>query len=252
MLFHGLTGSPFEMKKYGTRLYKSGYDVYCYSLPGHGNFADAIETVTYKDWIDFAQNNYDRLRPQYDEFSLSGLCLGAVISVHLAQKNPDVTAVVALSTTLFLDGWTMPWYNFLMPLGLNTIVRYFYTFPEREPYGIKNESVRKKIAVLMSKTNVAMDNYPLCCVWELLKLSKEVQKDIKMLSCPLLAVHSKEDDLTSVKSARFIFDNCSSTKKEYIELENSYHMVLYDFERELVFDKAKEFLGRVSCEATCC
>ena len=27
LLFHGLTGSPFEMKKYGDFLFKNGYDV---------------------------------------------------------------------------------------------------------------------------------------------------------------------------------------------------------------------------------
>lgn len=246
MLFHGLTGSPFEMKKYAVHLHKCGYDVFCYSLPGHGSRAHEIEDILYTDWTNMAQEKYNKLRPNYKEFYVSGLCLGAVLSIYLAQQNKDVTAVVALSTTLFLDGWTIPWYNFLMPLGLNTIMRYFYTFPEREPYGIKNESTRRKIALLMSKTTVAMDHYPLSCIYELLKFSKSVRKDIKLLDCPLLLIHSKDDDLTSTKSAKFVYNNCACNIKEYIELTDSYHMVLYDNERKFVFEKAVEFMAKIS------
>ena len=42
LLFHGLTGSPFELKKYGQFLYDNGYDVYAECLPGHGEKFDEI------------------------------------------------------------------------------------------------------------------------------------------------------------------------------------------------------------------
>lgn len=246
MLFHGLTGSPFEMRKYGQFLFNNGYDVYCYSLPGHGTHKQAIESIDWQDWTNFAQDKYDELRPKYKNFYLSGVCLGGVIAIHLAQKNSNVSAIVSLSTTLFLDGWRIPWYNFIMPLGLNTILRYYYAFPEGDPYGIKNEKTRKTIAKLMGKSRVALDNYPLTCVYELLKLSSVVQKDIKSLKCPILLIHALEDDLTSIKSAKFIFERAASEIKEYIELKDSYHMVLYDNEKGLVFEKALGFIGEHS------
>ncbi len=248
LLFHGLTGSPFEMRKYGQFFHKNGYDVYCYSLPGHGTHTQAIERATWSDWVVFAQSKYDELRGNYKDFYASGVCLGAVISIYLAQKNPDVDAVVALSTTLFLDGWKMPWYNFMMPLGLNTIVRHYYTFPESEPYGIKNEKVRRTIGKLMGKSKVALDNYPLTCVYELLKLSHTVRSDIKSLKCPILLVHALEDDLTSTRSANFVYNKASSPVKEYIELKDSYHMVLYDNEKDFVFERALEFTSKHSDE----
>jgi len=242
LLFHGLTGSPFEMKKYGWFLHQNGYDVYCYSLPGHGTHEKNIQSATWQDWVDFAQSKYDELRPQYKDFYLSGVCLGGVIAIYLAQKNKNVSAIVSHSTTLFLDGWTIPWYNFMMPLGLNTILRYYYTFPEREPYGIKNEKTRRTIAKLMGKSTIALDNYPLTCVYELLKLSRVVCNDISALKCPILLVHALEDDLTSTKSAKFVYKGASSEIKEYIELKDSYHMVLYDNEKEFVFERSLGFM----------
>ena len=251
MLFHGLTGSPFEMKKYGQMFYNAGYDVYCYCLPGHGDHPQPLKTVRWQDWISFSQDKYSSLRAKYKDFFLSGLCLGAVISIKLAQTNYDVTGVLALSTTLYLDGWTIPWYSFLMPLALNTIVRYHYTFPEREPYGIKNETIRKKISGLMSQNTVALDNYPLTCVYELLGLSKNTRQNIHQLIVPILLIHSKEDDLTSIKSSKFVYDNALSQVKEYVELSDSYHHVLYDNERKFVYDTVINFSEKLLSKDIC-
>ena len=244
LLFHGLTGSPFEMKKYGLFLHKNGFDVFCYSLPGHGERLDEIQSVTFRDWCALAQEKYENLRKNYDKFFVSGLCLGAAISLYLAEHNDDITGIIALSTTLFLDGASMPWSKFLMPLGLSTILRYYYTFPEDDCLGVMNEDTRKTLAKLMSKTTIGMDNYPLNCVNELLKLSKEVRKNLKKVNCPIILIHSKYDNLSSIKSAKVVYNNISSQIKEYVELNQSYHMVLYDNEKVFVMDKALEFINK--------
>ena len=171
LLFHGMTGSPFEMKKYGEFLFKNGYDVFCYSFPGHGERISEIETVTWHDWCDFAQSKYNQLRPNYNQFFVSGLCLGAAMAVYLGEHNKDLTGIVALSTTLFLDGFCIPWTISLLPFALSTIIRFYYTFPEDDCFGVKNERTRKILAKLTAKADVGMDNYPLNCVDALLKLS---------------------------------------------------------------------------------
>ncbi len=118
MLFHGLTGSPYELKRYAKYLYEKGFDVFCYCLPGHGDHEIDIYSVKEKDWRDFADERYKALRKNYADFFVGGLCLGAVLALNLAVENKDITGLICLSTTLFLDGWTIPFYNFLMPLGL--------------------------------------------------------------------------------------------------------------------------------------
>lgn len=246
LLFHGLTGSTFEMKKYAQHLHANGYDVFAYCLPGHGEDTCNIRCVSYDDWIEFAQEKFLFLKKKYKKVFLGGLCLGAVLAFVLAQKHKlEVAGVISLSTTLFLDGWTMPWYNFMMPLGLNTLIRYYYTFPEREPYGIKNIKKRRSIQKIMGKNTIAMDNYPLSCVYELLKLSKLARKNMKEVISPILIMHSKDDDLTSVKSAKFVYNNINSAKKELFILNDSYHLMLYDNDKDFVFDKSVEFLNQL-------
>ena len=245
LLFHGMTGSPFEMKKYGEFLYKNGYDVFCYSFPGHGERISEIETVTWNDWCDFAQNKYNLLRHNYNQFFVSGLCLGAAMAVYLAEHNNDITGVVALSTTLFLDGFCIPWTIHLLPFALSTITKFYYTFPEDDCFGVKNERTRKSLAKITAKADIGMDNYPLNCVDALLKLSKNVRKNLKNVTCPVLCIHSKYDNLSSPKSAKVVLDGISSKTKQYIELNDSYHMVLYDNEKEFVMNTVKEFLSNL-------
>lgn len=245
LLFHGLTGNPFEMKKYGMFLYKLGFDVFCYTFPGHGERMDEIYSVTREDWCDFAQNKYDKLRSNYENFFVSGLCMGASVAIYIAENNSNVSGVISLSTTLYLDGICMPKYIFLLPIALNTVYKYYYTFADDNTLGIKNEETRKKLAKIMAKTTIGMDNYPLCCVHELLKLSKNVRKHLKKVSCPILLIHSVLDNLTSPKSAKVVFKNIASKTKKYVELNNSFHMILYDNEKKIVFESVKKFFDSI-------
>lgn len=246
LLFHGMTGSPYEMKKYGQYLYSLGSDVYCNCLPGHGDKVEEIYTVSYKDWLNYAYTKFKELKQNYDEVYLSGLCLGAVLALAVAEKYPDeVSGIVALSTTLFLDGWRLPWYKILIPLGLSTVIRFYYTYPECEPHGIKNERTRSVVKKLLEKSDVGMMDFPMTCIFELLKLSRFVRnkKLMKKIIAPILFIHSEEDDLTSLKSAKVVYGSISSEDKNLIILKDSYHMVLYDNEKDLVFNTVGEFIN---------
>ena len=247
LLFHGLTGSPFELKKYGQFLYNSGYDVYAECLPGHGENFEDIYTVKYQDWLNFAYSHFKELKRNYNKVFLSGLCLGAVLAIAVAEEFPnDVDGVVSLSTTLYLDGWRLPWYKCFIPFALSTILRFYYKYPECDPHGVKNLKTRAAIKRILEKGEVGMNDFPMTGFYELLKLSSFVRKRLKKVKSPILIIHSKEDDLTSTKSAKVVYDNISSIKKEYIILYDSYHMVLYDNEKEFVFNKSLEFLSTYS------
>lgn len=243
LLFHGMTGSPFELKKFGQYLYAQGYDVYAECLPGHGDDFGNIMNVTFKDWTSFAYKKFETLSNQYREVFVGGLCLGALLALAVAEKFPNIVkGIIALSSTLYLDGTRMPWYSFLMPAGFSTITRFFYKYPEGEPYGIKNQKTRNMIKRLLKKNDIGLDNFPMTCIYELCKLSGCVQKGLKKIFAPIIIIHSREDDLTSLRSAYKVYNEISSFNKNLIILKDSYHMVLYDNEREYVFELCSKFL----------
>jgi len=247
ILFHGMTGSPFEMKAMAKALFKAGYDVFAECLCGHGTSEITIKEVKWTDWREQALRQTRELAKKYKEVYLAGLCMGAALALCtvISERIENVKGIIAISTTLFFDGWAIPKYKFLMPIGLHTIIRYYYTYPESESYGLKNEHIRKKIIGLQKKST-AMDNYPLSCTYELLKLAKYVTKNLEKVDLPILIFHSKEDNLTSTKSAEIVYNNISSKQKEYVELENSYHLVVLDNDKEFVFEKSIEFINDLS------
>lgn len=246
LLLHGLTGSPFEMISLAKSLFKAGFDVYCPLLPGHCSGTENVKRIVWKDLYDFGINKYDELRGLYEEVYVSGLCLGALLAFAIAEERQDIAAISALSTTLFLDGWCMPWFKFLFPLGLYTILKFFYVFPEKEPYGIKNEATRKKIEAMMRDNNSILNCIPMILVVELLKLSKLARNNASKINAPFILFHSTEDDLTSIKSAEFIYNKASSEKKEFVVLHNSYHLLTLDNDKDIVAKKTIDFFNGIS------
>lgn len=72
---------------------------------------------------------------------------------------------IFISTTLFLDGFCIPWTVSLLPFALSTISRFYFTFPDDDCFGVKNERTRKSLAKMTAKADIGMDNF-------LLKISK--------------------------------------------------------------------------------
>lgn len=245
ILFHGLTGSPFELKKMAKKLFESGFDVFAECLVGHGSNEIDIRDAKWQDWLIQAKNQLQKVKKNYENVFVGGLCLGSVIALALAAEyQNEIKGIIAISTTLFLDGWSLPFYKIFMSLGFYTIVKYFYTFPEAEPFGIKNQTLRKKLQMIRKNNNTAMDNYPLSAVFELEKLSRKVRKNLRKVSIPILIFHAKEDDLASTKSAKLVYQKINSQQKEYFELSNSYHLVILDNDKEFVFAKTIDFLTK--------
>ena len=247
LLLHGLTGGPIELMQIGKYLHKSGYNVYCPVLPGHCKGSEEVKKTNWRDWHNFAINEFDKLNQRHETVYISGLCLGAVLAFTVGLERPkEVAGICGLSTTLFLDGWKVPWYRFLFPLGLYTVLKFFYSFPDDEPYGIKNEKIRKKVAKIVKEDPTILDCFPMVSIKELLSLSSFLRKNISKVRAPFLLIHSTLDDLTSTKSADFIYENASSKMKKYIWLNDSYHLIVRDNEKQMVFEQTVSFFNQMA------
>jgi carboxylesterase len=157
LLIHGLTGGPFELRQIAKRFHSKGYDIYCPVLPGHVESLSKLKKTKWHHWQSYIE---DYLRMiidnEYNEIYIAGLCMGATLAITLAAKEEFYGRIKAIATwSIFTEpnGWSLPWYRvFLLPMIIHTPVRYFYNIKERHPYGIKNETLRKKICFLMANT----------------------------------------------------------------------------------------------------
>ena len=247
LLIHGLSGNPLEMHYLAKRLRQAGYATFVPHFRGYGfgERSDPFATGTWRQWRAQVLDHFDELACKYQSVSVSGLCIGAVLALDLAAERPGrVTALSLLATTLAYDGWSIPWYYFLAPLAYHTPLRYRYSYRERHPYGVKNESLRKWIAREMSEKTTSIagaSSLPMTAVYEAKQLIRHVRGALSSVTAPALVVHAKEDDVASLKSAEFVLENIGTDDVDFVLLRDSYHIVTLDNEKELVANETIRF-----------
>ncbi len=76
------------------------------------------------------------------------------------EKGMRVDGLGLLSTTFFYDGWNMPRLKrkLILPIVLHSPLRYFLSWDETPPYGIKCERTRAMVhAVLENRDALATE-----------------------------------------------------------------------------------------------
>ena len=243
LLLHGLAASPLELRYVARRLYRDGFSVHVPHLHSYGFGAAATDS---REWHDRACAIFERMRREYRSVSVGGLCIGAVLALSVAaEKGRDVAALSLMSTTLSYDGWSLPWYRFLLPVGYYTPLRHIYAYREREPYGLKNETLRKRIARASRQaavTEVGASSLPMNHIYHAMRLISHVKRSLPRVTAPALVVHAIDDDTASIRSADYVTSHIGSQIVRKIYLNDSYHMVTMDNERELVARETSDFL----------
>lgn len=244
VLIHGLTGSPFELKYLAGQLNQAGYTVQVPCLAGHDGIVDDLKKTTWQDWYGTVRQAIEELRRTCSEVFVAGLCMGAVLALHSAYEyGSAIKAVAAMSTTLRFDGWSIPWYGFLIPLNNYTPLRYLYSYPEKEPYGIKNERLRRLVAKGLKDNTLAYDSVPGVSMYQLHRLAGVVIPELSAITTPTIILHSKEDDTAAIGNANLVEQRIGARNVRKVVLDNCYHMITIDNERETVANEMIAFFN---------
>jgi carboxylesterase len=249
LLIHGLGGTPIELKFVAKGLARRGFLVHCCQLAGHcGTEADLIAT-TWQDWYASVVTAFDELRAECDTVVVGGLSMGGVLALHLAAQRPDeVHGLVLYAPTLWYDGWSVPWYRFVLRFALlsafgQAIVRRVYRYTEDEPYGIKDPAIRGVVLAAMKSgdtTQAGILTTPGDSVCQLYNLVRVVQKELKGITAPALIVQARDDDLSSLKNAEYLQRHMGGLVGTLV-LEDSYHIVTVDRQRDLLIEGTMAF-----------
>ncbi len=237
LLVHGLGGTQYDLGSLHKTLQKAGVDTHSSTLPGHGGQPQDLIGVMMEDWLEAIEKQYLELAPQYDVLHIMGMCLGALIAIEVAKRvRHGKGRLIALAPPVFLDGWSTPWYRAVRHLLYRIPgVAQRMKVTEEEPFGIKSDLVR---AIVKAKFERG-DNFhypwvPLSCVAQVDRLRAVLQQDLDRISCPTLIVHAAEDELTSPRSAHFLAERISHDRTRVVIVENSYHMICVDNDRDQV------------------
>ncbi|MDE2256946.1 MAG: alpha/beta fold hydrolase [Xanthomonadaceae bacterium] len=252
LLIHGLTGTPTEMRFVAKGLNRNGFTVRGMQLAGHcGDEADLLATGR-QDWYRSVVAAAEKLRGEVDHLFVAGLSMGALLALKLAADRPDMVDGLGLyGTTFVYDGWTIPWIgklSFMLPLVVSLGFGRHRKFHECFPYGIKDERIRQRIAGSMLSGDSAaagLPGNPWPSLAEFYRLSWRVRRLLSSVRTPCLVVHAKDDDVASLRNVRTVVRGVSGPV-ETVLLENSYHMITVDQERDLVIERSTRFFNAVA------
>jgi len=256
LALHGLLGNPLEMQFVGKKLQKAGYTVVIPLIPGYGyasGQSSSFKTTTSEQWYEEVKQQFDALKKNHESVSVVGLCIGAVLALRLAMDRGDeIAALSLLATTLYYDGWSLPRYSFLLPLAYYTPIRYLYKYRERYPFGLKNKNLRTWIEREMKvKSSSAAGASHLSAegIFQAHRLIRTVKKNLHRVTSPALIMHAEEDDVASTRSADLVEMGIGSEYRKKIILNDSYHIITLDNEKEKVAAETTAFFQYFACPA---
>lgn len=252
-LVHGLGGTQYDLGSMHKRLKNAGLVTHSLTLPGHGTTPEDLARVIAEDWIDAVVAKYREVRDQHPRLHVMGMCMGSLLAAVTAQReHHDKGNLVMLAPPVYIDGWATPWYRSLRPL-LYTLpaVRRSMKIEEEDPFGIKNEQLRAIVKAKFERgENFHYRWVPLECLRQVDRLRAIVMKAASGIRCPTLIVHARQDELTSLRSANFLVETIGGGRARMVVLEDSYHMVCVDNDREIVAKNVLEFFGAALPGAT--
>jgi len=189
ILVHGFTASPWEMRLLGEALAKEGYAALGIRLPGHGTCPEDLERRCYEEWLSAVERGQDLLAPEGGPVYGIGMSTGALLL--LAASRP-LAGLVLLSPFLRLRH-RLAWATVLL--------RHFKKFQQHP--------VKRDLA------GFYYDRRPLNGIYQIGRLIRRVRSRLPQVTTPTLLISAGGDRTVDAKSAREIFQQLASRRKEH-------------------------------------
>jgi carboxylesterase len=244
LLIHGLGGTPMEHRYVAMGLARNGYTVSCPQLAGHCGTYEDLRATGWKDWYRSVEAAHDELRKSCDVVIAGGLSMGAILALHLAAQRPDdVHGLSLYAPTLKLDGWGVPWYAIFFALVRHRWSADWFPFSERDPYGIKDPRIRGIVTKAIQSGDSSQAGQltnPGSAMLEMRWLINTVKRELRTIAQPALIVHPREDDRAGLGNAAYLQKRLAGQVDTCV-LDDSYHVITMDRQREVVVQRSLAF-----------
>jgi carboxylesterase len=247
ILLHGLGGKPAELQGMARGLANAGYTVSCPQLAGHSGSREEMRAALWQDWYGTLVDAHEKLKADCDTILVGGLSMGALLALHHAVQEPkQVHGVIALAPLLKLDGWAVPSHAHLFRLVTTRWCARLFNFPELPNYGVKDDRVREVVKEIVARggpAEAARMSKPGEAMLELQRLSRVVRRELGAVRQPTLIIHPREDDRASFRANAVYLQERLGGLVDTLVLDDSYHVITVDRQRDLVMNKTVQFTG---------
>ncbi len=226
---HGFTGTPYEVRYLGERLHAAGFTVCAPRLPGHGTRVEDLDATRWTDWADAVEDAFDTLRLSCARVAVVGQSLGGLLALHLAAHRPEVAAVAALATPLWLDGLS----GRVARWAASGALRW-KALPKLAGSDVRDRRTRAE--------NPCYSAVPTRALGELARFMQLVGGELGKVTQPVLVLHGKRDHTAPVGCAATIAERTHAVRTRI--LPRSFHLIAADVERDVVAAEVIDFVRR--------
>jgi len=225
LLVHGFTGTPQGLREWGEYLAGQGYAVICPRLPGHGTQPRDLHDVTFREFVEEAERGLDGLLQRCQSVFIAGLSMGGTIVMDIVQRRGDELAgMILVNPFLYTPD---PRAKLTPVLGkLPLLLKGVYNDiaePGQNELGYPKLST-KAFASLWSA-------------------AKGIKTRLPSVHLPTLIFASRQDHVVHPGNASLVHESISSTDKELVWLDRSFHVATLDYDRHLIFERSAKFVA---------
>ena len=222
-IIHGYTGSTFEMHDIGKFLASNGFTTVGELLPGHGTSVEDCNSKSYQDWIDAVEKGYDQLTSEFQKVFIIGFSMGCTLAFHLALTR-NVPGLIIMAPAMFKFKTRKVYFS--------PIMCHF------KEYEVKRFKTTNDVQLPTFGYSV----YPLKAGREVLKLTFRIRHQLHKVMTPAIVMHSTEDISAPYENGPRVYDAIGSEDKQFITFKRSSHMLMYDCDKEAVWDATLQFV----------
>ena len=230
LLLHGLTGSTFELAPVARALQAIGMRCLAPVMAGHGGRPQDLLGVPWSEWVAKARRDLARLDGARRTFVV-GCSMGALVACALAHDHPervDGLVLLAPALELTLPGRLGALLGSLPPLRRIVV-------PKAAGSDVRDPEMKAK--------NPGLAGVPLGALAELRALQQHVDGQLPGVAAPALVVMGRHDHTVSLAGARRLARRIGSGPAALVVLEQSFHLVGIDVERDRCADAVAAFVS---------
>lgn len=223
LLLHGIVAGPGQFDSLTEELDRCGLAWRAPLLPGHGTRYQDLRGVTWRDWRDVAQADYDELARKHENIAVVGFSIGSLLGVEVAGRR-EVSRLVLMNSPLFSFFRILP--QRLLLKIMNFLTDDIRTFAPPSSNG------RPRIYRRM----------PVSTIYTMAELIDRCKSGLSRVNCPSLIVHSLFDVASRARSAKYLLRHLGSPEKCIYWLRSAEHSILEGCIRHRVVDTVRGFL----------
>ena len=211
MFIHGLSAKQEDNEYFINKMknYRN-IELFTFTLPGHEN--DTTTKSTGKEWLDKSEEELKKILKKYKKVTIVAHSMGTILAVNLASRYKEVDKLVLISSAFKFGSFKQN----------KEDLKNILTNKVDKEVGTGFEGAIKKFFAI-----------PKSVMIEYKKLADNNKENIKKVTCPTLLLHGDIDNVISVYSSKFVYDNLNC-KKELVILENVRHQVFKSTKKEII------------------